>query len=71
MRLISRWTFRNLIIIKKSIYPCSTLMEPQKDIKFIDWKTDLYGDYPMIKSTFRSDRAWTAIKDIDETKDGQ
>ena len=71
MRLIPRWALRNLVIIKKSFFLCSTIMEPQKDIKYIDWKTDVYGDYPIIKSTFRSERVWTAIKDVDETKDGQ
>jgi len=46
-------------------------MEPQKDIKLIDWKTDIYGDYPVIKSTFRSERVWTAVKDINEALEGQ
>ena len=42
-------------------------MEPEKNaIKIIDWKTDTYGDYPFIKSTFRSDRVWTPIKDVNE-----
>jgi aspartyl-tRNA synthetase len=46
-------------------------MEHPKDIKVIDWKTDTFGDYPFIKSTFRSDRVWTAIKDVDETNEGK
>jgi aspartyl-tRNA synthetase len=46
-------------------------MEHQKDIKVIDWKTDTFGDYPFIKSTFRSDRVWTAIKDVNETNEGK
>ena len=71
MKHIPRLAFRNLVIIKKSFYACSTIMEPQKEIKYIDWKTDIYGDYPIIKSTFRSERVWTPIKDVDETKDGQ
>lgn len=42
-------------------------MEPEKqEIKVIDWKTDTYGDYPFIKSTFRSERVWTPIKDVSE-----
>lgn len=47
-------------------------MEPEKNaIKVIDWKTDTYGDYPFIKSTFRSDRVWTAIKDVNEELEGK
>lgn len=53
------------------MFLCSTLMEPHKDIKVIDWKTDVYGDYPFIKSTFRSDRVWTAVKDVNETLEGK
>lgn len=42
-------------------------MEPEKNtIKIIDWKTDTYGDYPFIKSTFRSDRVWTIVKNVNE-----
>lgn len=42
-------------------------MEPEKNaIKIIDWKTDTYGDYPFIKSTFRSERVWTEVKKVNE-----
>lgn len=71
MRYIPRWTFRNFIIIKKSLYRTSTLMQPEKEIKTIDWQKDIYGDYPFIKSTFRSDRVWTPIKDVAEDKEAQ
>ena len=43
-------------------------MEPEKQVKRIDWKNDTFGDYPTIKSTFRSERIWTAVKDVDEDK---
>ena len=37
----------------------------------IDWEKDQYGDYPFIKSTFRSKRVWTTVGDVDETADGK
>lgn len=46
-------------------------MQPENHIKVIDWKTDTFGDYPFIKSTFRSNRVWTPIKNIDQTLEGQ
>ena len=46
-------------------------MQPEHQIKLIDWKTDVYGDYPFIKSTFRSERVWTPIKDVNETLEGK
>lgn len=46
-------------------------MKPEHEIKTIDWKTDTFGDYPFIKSTFRSDRVWTAVKDVNETLEGK
>lgn len=64
MYKITRLAIRNLYIINKSFAKFSTLMQPENPIKIIDWKTDVYGDYPFIKSNFRSDRVWTAVKDI-------
>ena len=71
MLKITRLAIRNLFIIKKSLFRHSTFMEPHKDIKTIDWKTDVYGDYPFIKSTFKSERVWTAVKDVNETFEGK
>ncbi len=64
MYKITRLAIRNLFIIKKSFYNFTNRMQPENPIKFIDWKSDTFGDYPFIKSTFRSDRVWTSIKDI-------
>lgn len=64
MLRITRFAMRNLNIIKNSLYLCSNLMEPEKELKIIDWKTDTYGDYPFIKSTFRSERVWTEVKKV-------
>lgn len=63
---ITRLALKNLYIIKKSLRIYSTRMQPQHQIKTIDWKTDIYGDYPYIKSTFRSERVWTPVKDVNE-----
>jgi len=41
-------------------------MENNKDIKIVDYKVDQYGDYPFINSTFRSDRKWTALSEVNE-----
>jgi aspartyl-tRNA synthetase len=71
MYKITRLAIRNLFIIKKSFCKFSTLMQPEQQIKLIDWKTDVYGDYPFIKSTFRSERVWTAVKDVNETLEGK
>ena len=46
-------------------------MEPHKEIKICDFNKDVYGDYPFIRSTYRTDRVWTAVKDINEAKEGQ
>lgn len=67
MLRITRLTIRNLYIIKKSFFGYSTLMQPENVVKYIDWKTDVYGDYPLIKSTFRSERVWTAVKNVNES----
>jgi hypothetical protein len=42
-------------------------MIEQKEIKVIDYTKDQYGDYPFIRSSFRSDRLWTSIVSVDET----
>lgn len=46
-------------------------MEPEKGIRVIDWKVDTFGDYPFIKSTFRSERVWTAVKNVNEDLEGK
>ena len=46
-------------------------MEPEKEIKIIDYKTDTYGDYPFIKSTFRSERVWTPVGKVDADLEGK
>lgn len=71
MYKITRLALRNLFIIKKSYCKFSTEMQPENPIKTIDWKTDTFGDYPFIKSTFRSDRVWTPVKDINGTLEGK
>lgn len=71
MLRFTRSALRNLIIIKKSLYRCSHIMEPEKNIKIIDWEKDTYGDYPFIKSDFRSERVWTTIAQVDASLDGK
>lgn len=71
MYKITRFALRNLFIIKKSFCKFSTQMQPENAIKFINWETDTFGDYPFIKSTFRSGRVWTAVKDINDTLEGK
>jgi aspartyl-tRNA synthetase len=70
MYKITRIAIRNLFIIKKSFCKFSTKMQPET-IKTIDWKTDTFGDYPFIKSTFQSGRVWTAVKDVNEALEGK
>lgn len=55
------------LFIIKYLYPNLTykeMIEEQKQVKKIDWKTDTYGDYPFIKSTFRSNRVWTEMQNV-------
>ena len=61
-----KFAFRSFFLLFK--YPrIYSTMEPEKpNLKIIDWKTDTYGDYPFIKSTFRSDRVWTPLPNINE-----
>lgn len=42
-------------------------MEQIEGIKIIDYKVDQYGDYPFIKSVFRSDRKWTGVAQLNDT----
>lgn len=46
-------------------------MEPPKEIRFIDYKTEQFGDYPFIQSTYQSGRKWRALADVDHTLEGQ
>lgn len=46
-------------------------MEAHKEIRFVDFNKETYGDYPLIKSTYRSNRVWTSLPKIDETLEGQ
>lgn len=46
-------------------------MEPVKEIKYINYETDQFGDYPFIKSTFRSQRKWTDLKNVDADLEGK
>ena len=46
-------------------------MEANKEIKVIDYKTDQFGDYPFIRSSFRSHRVWTDLPKITEELEGQ
>ena len=46
-------------------------MEPAKDIQIIDYKTDQYGDYPFIRSSFQSGRKWIPIAHVDDAFEGQ
>ena len=48
-----------------------SLMEAPKEIKYVDYNTATYGDYPLIRSTFRSGRKWTPLPEIDEKLEGQ
>jgi hypothetical protein len=40
-------------------------MEEPKEIRFVDYKTEQFGDYPFIQSTFQSGRIWTPLKTVD------
>lgn len=60
----TRSALSKLFIIKKSLHYTSKDMEPEKNIKNINWETDTFGDYPFIKSTFRSERVWTDVGKI-------
>ena len=40
-------------------------------IKVVDYKVDQYGDYPFIKSSFRSDRKWHSLSQVNETLENQ
>jgi hypothetical protein len=62
-RVISSVVF-NRDLINKSTRFFST-MEQNEGIKIIDYKVDQFGDYPFLKSLFRSHRKWTAIKEVD------
>jgi hypothetical protein len=67
-RVISS-VLHNKLIIKSTKYFCA--MEQPNNILYVDWNIATYGDYPIIKSTFRSDRKWIAVPNIDQTLDGQ
>ena len=37
-----------------------------KELRIVDYKTEQYGDYPFIQSTFQSGRKWTPIAEVDQ-----
>jgi hypothetical protein len=41
-------------ILFKSLFYQQNLMEANKEIKICDFNKDVYGDYPFIKSTYRT-----------------
>ena len=57
LRILAR-SLLNLRVYNKPQFFFTNFMEPEKDIITIDYTKDQYGDYPFIKSTFRSDRKW-------------
>ena len=63
LRRLLRHAFGPQIIFKSLFYQ-HQLMEAHKEIKICDFNKDLYGDYPFIRSTYRTDRVWTIVKDI-------
>lgn len=46
------------------------VMEAPKEIKYVDFTKEQFGDYPLIKSTYRSERKWTSLSKVDETLEG-
>ena len=64
LRRLLRHGFRPQIIFKSLFYQ-HQLMEAHKEIKICDFNKDQYGDYPFIRSTYRSERVWTVLKEID------
>lgn len=62
IRRILSSVLHNKLFITSTRYPFT--MEQPKEIIYINWKTDQYGDYPFIKSTFRSDRVWIPVQNI-------
>lgn len=46
-------------------------MEQPKEIRYVDYLTEQYGDYPFIQSTFQSGRKWTPLGSVDHTLEGQ
>lgn len=58
-------------ILFKSTNIFYQLMEPHKEIKIADFHKDQYGDYPFIRSTYRTERVWTAVQDVTQEKEGQ
>ena len=46
-------------------------MEAHKEIKVADFNKDQYGDYPFIRSLYRTDRVWTPLQEVNEAKEGQ
>lgn len=46
-------------------------MELPKEIRYVDYKTEQFGDYPFIQSTEQSGRKWTQVGRVDEGLEGQ
>ena len=68
---ILRNSLSNLRVINNSKRFTFKPMEPVNEIKTVDYEKDQYGDYPFIKSTFRSNRKWTDIKNVNEDLEGK
>ena len=45
-------------------------MEANQEIKYVDYTKDQYGDYPFIRSEFRSERKWIPVVEIDQNMAG-
>lgn len=45
-------------------------MEAPKEIKVVDFEKEQYGDYPFIRSAFRSERKWTPLSEVNQTLQG-
>lgn len=58
------------IFTSTKLYFC-TLMEPHKEIRFVDFNKESYGDYPLIRSTYRSLRKWTEVSAVELGLEGQ
>lgn len=68
-KLMRQRLLSKILFTSTNIFFCS--MEAQKEIKYIDWEKDQWGDYPLIRSIYRSGRAWASLPAIDESLEGQ
>lgn len=42
-----------------------------KELRVVDYKTEQFGDYPFIQSSFQSGRKWLPVADVDQQLEGQ